>query len=81
MIQHSNDFETPVRPTVEDESRSIPVTVPGQSETAAETEGSSEIAFVSCFNRSLTVPYICSNTYQCCTMCSYCVLFHDNQLY
>ena len=40
MIQHSTDFETPVRPTVEDESRSIPVTVVGQSETAAETEGS-----------------------------------------
>lgn len=43
MIQHSNDYETSVRPTVEDESRSIPVTVVGQSETAAETEASSGV--------------------------------------
>ena len=61
MIQHSNDYETPVRPTVEDESRSIPVTVVGQSETAAETEGSSEIAFVSCFSRSQMLQCIRSN--------------------
>lgn len=32
MIQHSNDYDPPVRPTVEDDSRSLPVTIPGQSE-------------------------------------------------
>lgn len=40
MIQHSNEYETPVRPTADDDSRSLPVTVPGQNETVPETEGS-----------------------------------------
>ena len=39
MIQHSNDYETPVRPIVEEEPTSLPLTVSVQGESGPETEG------------------------------------------